>query len=325
MLTAAVRGRPLLCLAVLGAFLAVLGLQGCSLSSDSDKVTLIAGSCAGKSEAVCGQDSSCTWVGPRLCWNDNPLCENCFEEYEDCASLVTASLDYYNNKIIDNNDSNGSNGSANSSFDAAYASMKDGVKDCCNRASKCLQVVQPTVSSGGGYSGSAGAASFAAGSLVQFADGSWRRVEDIRLGDNLAMGGLVTGRMEFFAQKEELFLYRTPGASDARGIVVAASHAVLEGGVWRRVRDARGAVPIDESLWRSLLLQGETKARLYDFDVENHRLVVQGAPSPNGEASGAGVVFADFSEVDIGSLAVQSFEASLLALLQAEQDAKIEV
>eukprot|EP00931_Biecheleriopsis_adriatica_P099970 TRINITY_DN7486_c0_g1_i1.p1 TRINITY_DN7486_c0_g1~~TRINITY_DN7486_c0_g1_i1.p1 ORF type:complete len:292 (-),score=70.43 TRINITY_DN7486_c0_g1_i1:17-892(-) len=291
MLTAAVRGRPLLCLAVLGAFLAVLGLQGCSLSSDSDKVTLIAGSCAGKSEAVCGQDSSCTWVGPRLCWNDNPLCENCFEEYEDCASLVTASLDYYNNKIIDNNDSNGSNGSANSSFDAAYASMKDGVKDCCNRASKCLQVVQPTVSSGGGYSGSAGAASFAAGSLVQ----------------------------------EELFLYRTPGASDARGIVVAASHAVLEGGVWRRVRDARGAVPIDESLWRSLLLQGETKARLYDFDVENHRLVVQGAPSPNGEASGAGVVFADFSEVDIGSLAVQSFEASLLALLQAEQDAKIEV
>jgi len=300
----------LVCIAVLG-FLAG-SLQGCN-SGERENVIILSGACGGFNQDECeDNDDKCIWAVANGCGVINPWCPSvkCFEEFDDCLPFVAGAVNM--------SDSIASN--------EADSLREERLQNCCLRTSRCFHVIAPD-GSGGVAGGSTGAssASFAAGTLVQAADGSWRRVEDIRLGDHLAMGGLVTGRMEFFAQKEELFVYRRPGATDAKGIIVAASHAVLEGGVWRRVRDAPGAAPIDESLWRSILVQGETRARLYDFDVENHRLVVQGALAPNDEAMEAGVVFADFSEVDIENLAVQRFEDSLLALLQAEQDAKMEV
>merc|ERR1711988_2055101 len=151
-------------------------------------------------------------------------------------------------------------------------------------------------------------ACFAAGTLLRLAKGGWRRIEEIELGDYLELGGRVTGRMEFEARKDDLFTYQSPGAT--RGIIVAASHAVLEGGAWRRIRNSKGAQAIDEKLWQSLLRPGELSARVYDLDLAMHRLVAW-----DGDMS---IVFSDYSEIDADHPLQQDWEDRLLANLQEE-------
>mmetsp|Transcript_11189 Transcript_11189/g.25064 ORF Transcript_11189/g.25064 Transcript_11189/m.25064 type:complete len:337 (-) Transcript_11189:105-1115(-) len=169
---------------------------------------------------------------------------------------------------------------------------------------------------GGGSGGGTSGGSFVAGTLVQIRDG-WQRIEDLRIDDEVALGGRVVARMEFMAFREETFLYRGAArTSIAKPIVVAGGHAVFDGKRWMRVRDAPGASPIDDETWQSLLRPGETFLRVYDVDVEHHRLSIRsGETFGSDEVDMDGIVFSDFSEVDPDHPLVENFEESLLGAL----------
>jgi len=164
-------------------------------------------------------------------------------------------------------------------------------------------------------SGSSGG-SFARGTLVQSQNGSWLRIEEVQIGDSLALGGRVQARMEFEAAWSELFLYSPPAkgvaSEEHQGIVVCGGHAVQELGHWLRVRDAKGARRLTAE--HHLSLASETKVRVYDFDVEHHRLRIRPV-----DGLGSAVVFADFSEVDQDLPLVADFEKDLLASLNSDE------
>jgi len=114
-------------------------------------------------------------------------------------------------------------------------------------------------------------------------------------------------------------------SSRQSGVVVAGGHAVLEEGVWRRVRDSVHARPVDNETWDSLLVSprggGPKTARVYDVDVERHRLSIFSPPAPGSlrvleKESTPRLIFADFSEVDSDHSLVERFEQELLQALQ---------
>mmetsp|Transcript_27310 Transcript_27310/g.59651 ORF Transcript_27310/g.59651 Transcript_27310/m.59651 type:complete len:332 (-) Transcript_27310:55-1050(-) len=158
--------------------------------------------------------------------------------------------------------------------------------------------------------------SFVAGTLVQTREG-WQRIEDLRLGDDVLLGGRVVARMEFMANREDIFLYQAvPRTSTAKPIVVAGTHAVFDGERWMRIRQAPGASPIDAETWESLLLPGETFLPVYDVDVERHRLFIRPpATLSSDDEDTKGILFSDFSEVDSDHPLVEGFEQSLLGAL----------
>lgn len=108
---------------------------------------------------------------------------------------------------------------------------------------------------------------YAAGTEIKMKNGKYQYVEDLKLGDELSLGGKVTARGEAFAD----------GVCKYKDTVVSDSHAVFENGKFIRVGDSPLAQKIDK------------EEIVYPIETENHLLV-----TPTH-------VSADFSEVEGGT------------------------
>ena len=108
---------------------------------------------------------------------------------------------------------------------------------------------------GGGGDGGGGGACFAAGTLVEMADGSEKPIESIVIGEE-TRGGRVTATM-IFAGSSYTF--------DYAGIVVEGCHAVQEDGTWKRVEDSERARRIDRRV-----------ERWYNLNTSKHEIWVDG-------------------------------------------------
>lgn len=105
---------------------------------------------------------------------------------------------------------------------------------------------------------------FVAGTPVDMADGSQKNVEELEIGDEMLLGGMVLGTGKVLS--EDLYNYK--------GTQVSGSHAVLEDGQWVRVKDSE--------LSESLGFEGI----VYPIFNENHLIVTNG------------FISADFVETD---------------------------
>lgn len=76
---------------------------------------------------------------------------------------------------------------------------------------------------------------YASGTLMAMADGSWKPVEDIDLGDDMMLGGRVTATGRALAL-DEVYKYK--------GQIVTGYHVVHEDGRFVHVRDSRLGVPM---------------------------------------------------------------------------------
>jgi hypothetical protein len=124
------------------------------------------------------------------------------------------------------------------------------------------------------------------GTLVRRADGTWVRVEDIEVGDNLSLGGMVLGVGR--AMAADLYEYR--------GTKVSGSHAVFEDGRFVRVADSAQAIK----------LKYDAEAELvYPIVTEKHLMVLETH------------IAADFAEVDGGQ---EMTSAQRLERLNANPD-----
>ena len=99
-----------------------------------------------------------------------------------------------------------------------------------------FQVGGPIGAAVGGVLG--GIFCFASGTPILMADGSLKNVEDITIGDNVALGGFVyaVGKQA----TTEVYKYR--------GTYVSPSHVVFNNGMWSKVKDLNGAeeVPLEQ-------------------------------------------------------------------------------
>ena len=109
----------------------------------------------------------------------------------------------------------------------------------------------PPSQGGGGGSDSC----FLAGTLITMADGTTKSVEQVDLGDEVAVGGKVFAVGRFL--NTELY--------DYKGIKVSGSHMVNEDGVWMRVRNTKHG--------KSL---GNDENTVYVFGSENRRILING-------------------------------------------------
>ena len=87
---------------------------------------------------------------------------------------------------------------------------------------------------GGGGGGSGSNSCFARGTRIRMRDGSLKRIEEIKVGDELASGGRVLAAMVF--EGEALF--------DLRGTLVTGGHLVMHKGSWIEVCDHPEAIEI---------------------------------------------------------------------------------
>jgi len=94
---------------------------------------------------------------------------------------------------------------------------------------------------------------FLAGTPITMADGTIKPVEQVDLGDEVAIGGLVFGTGKFL----------TSDLHDYKGIKVSGSHMVKEDGTWTRVRDTKHG--------KSL---GDDEVKVYVFGTENRRILI---------------------------------------------------
>ena len=117
----------------------------------------------------------------------------------------------------------------------------------------------PDIDTGGDNGGC-----FLAGTLVTMLDGTKKAIEEIKLGESVAIGGMVFAKGEFLC--EDLW--------DYKGIKVAGSHLVLEDGTWKRVAETVHGVFVSDEL-----------CTVYNFGTESRRLEIEG------------IVFTDYFEV----------------------------
>ena len=110
-------------------------------------------------------------------------------------------------------------------------------------------------SSGGSSSGGGGSGGgcFIAGTMITMHDGSLKPVEQVDIGDTVAIGGKVFATGKFLIDN----LY------DYNGIQVSGTHMVKEDGAWTRVEDSR--------LGTSL---GDDEVIVYVFGNENRRIII---------------------------------------------------
>jgi hypothetical protein len=108
---------------------------------------------------------------------------------------------------------------------------------------------------------------FEAGTCFRMADGTVKKIEDIKAKDEMALGGRVKFAVTGDGTQETWF--------DVDGIKVSGSHAMQKDGVWMRVRDAGYE-------------QVETIDTFYTLINEDHRMVAE-----------SGQIFADYDEVDL--------------------------
>ena len=110
-------------------------------------------------------------------------------------------------------------------------------------------------SSGSGGSGGVGGGCFIAGTMISMADGSFKPVEQVDIGDTVSVGGKVFATGKFLIDN----LY------DYNGIQVSGTHMVKEDGAWTRVEDSRLGVSL-----------GDDEVIVYVFGNENRRIIING-------------------------------------------------
>lgn len=96
---------------------------------------------------------------------------------------------------------------------------------------------------------------FTADTPIVMADGSTKAIEKLRRGDEVALGGRVTGHGE--VDTSDVYLYR--------GTLVAGGHAVFERGKWIRVEESVFAKPLELEEGKSVVV--------YPIETEHHLLV----------------------------------------------------
>ena len=106
---------------------------------------------------------------------------------------------------------------------------------------------------------------FLKGTLITMADGTTKPVEQVDLGDEVAVGGKVFAVGRFL--NTELY--------DYKGIKVSGSHMVNEDGTWMRVRDTKHG--------KSL---GDDQNTVYVFGSENRRILINN------------ILFTDYFEIE---------------------------
>jgi len=129
-----------------------------------------------------------------------------------------------------------------------------------NKADLATGGVAPGASGGGGGSGGC----FLKGTLITMLDGTTKTVEQVDLGDKVAVGGKVFAVGRFL--NTELY--------DYKGIKVSGSHMVNEDGVWVRVRDTKHGKSLGDDL-----------NTVYVFGSENRRILINN------------ILFTDYFEV----------------------------
>ena len=107
-------------------------------------------------------------------------------------------------------------------------------------------------SSGGGGSGGG---CFIAGTMITMADGTFKAVETVDIGDEVAVGGKVFATGKFLI--DNLYEYK--------GIQVSGTHMVKEDGKWTRVENSKHGVSL-----------GNDDAIVYVFGSENRRIIING-------------------------------------------------
>ena len=110
-------------------------------------------------------------------------------------------------------------------------------------------------SSSSGSGGSGGGGCFIAGTMISMADGSYKPVEQVDIGDTVSVGGKVFATGKFLIDN----LY------DYNGIKVSGTHMVKEDGAWVRVEDSRLGVSL-----------GDDEVIVYVFGNENRRIIING-------------------------------------------------
>ena len=138
--------------------------------------------------------------------------------------------------------------------------MKDQAKDYKQSVRSSANNVPPSQRGGGGDPGC-----FIKGTLITMLDGSKKPVEQVDLGDNVAVGGKVFAVGKFL--NTELY--------DYKGIKVSGSHMVNEDGVWLRVRDTKHGKSLGNDL-----------NTVYVFGSENRRILIND------------ILFTDYFEVN---------------------------
>jgi len=187
----------------------------------------------------------------------------------------------------------------------AGADPEDPEADCCDEECQeccgpflCMILIMGVIgliiwaiveaSDGGGGGGYRGGGCFPAGTPVLMEDGSYKAIDNIRLGDHLAGGGRVQGTMQF--EGEEMFLYD--------GIAVGGAHTVYD--------EASGK-------WAKIAIVGKAAPELgipdvfYDLITEKHRILIK---KPDGDSK-SHVLFADYAEID-WSKEIEDYELSVL-------------
>ena len=117
-------------------------------------------------------------------------------------------------------------------------------------------------------------------------DGKFKDMVDIKIGDKLLGGSIVTGTMKFNSKDTYLV--------DNSGIISTFDHHVLHNGIFKK----SGSVP------NAKVYTGQIPY-LYDIDTSNHRITIL---NDNNEH----IVYTDFTEVDHDNNYVYEYELSLL-------------
>lgn len=107
---------------------------------------------------------------------------------------------------------------------------------------------------------------FAAGAIVDMADGSTKAIEDLDLGDEVLEGGLVTAVGKSYAQEPY----------EHHDSIVEGSHAAFENGRWIRIRESDDAKPVDYD------------GTVYPVIVQNHILIINGRVYSDLSETGSG-------------------------------------
>ena len=123
---------------------------------------------------------------------------------------------------------------------------------------------------GGGYC-------FDPNTLIQMADGSEKKIKDIKLGDD-TKGGEVTGVFQFKAADE---------IHDYKGVTVAGSHYVKENGKFIMVKDSPLAVKIDRI------------PVVYSLDTSNRRIFIKDIEFADYNGDGIAKHFLNNAGVDL--------------------------
>ena len=91
--------------------------------------------------------------------------------------------------------------------------------------------------------------------MITMADGTFKPVETVDIGDEVAVGGKVFATGKFLI--DNLYEYK--------GIQVSGTHMVKEDGKWTRVENSKHGVSL-----------GNDDAIVYVFGSENRRIIING-------------------------------------------------